>query len=151
MISTIVKINRRMIFPLWLDSFSSDEVGFKSQNVEVFDVIKPIFAATDGRGVLVYDIELDARHNFDDLLDMHIRFVVRLKVDRYLNFQDGKTIVHEWSGMPRKIKIHNISKRPATPVRIRSGEASSKSLMDFEVKTAAVFIPALFPARISIG
>ena len=95
LISGIVKINKRMIFPLWLDSFSSDEVGFKSQNVEIFDVIKPIFAATGGRGVLVYDIELDARHNFDDLLEMHIRFVVRLKGDRYLEFGDEKAIVNQ--------------------------------------------------------
>jgi hypothetical protein len=90
LVSGIVKINKRMILPLWLDSFSSDEVGFLSQNVEIFDVIKPIFAATGGCDVLVYDIELDARHNFDDLLDMHIRFVVRIVGNRHLNFQDGK-------------------------------------------------------------
>ena len=127
MISAILKINRRMIFPLWLDSFSSDEVGFKSQNVEIFDVIKPIFAATDGRGVLVYDIELDARHNFDDLLDMHIRFVVRLKGDRYLNFQDGKAIVNE------KIDRNQLRYSSSVPVkrRKRGGRTHWKLRYDY--------------------
>jgi hypothetical protein len=90
LISGIVKINRRMIFPLWLDSFSSDEVGFKSQNAEILDVVKGIFSATNGLGILVYDRELDARHIFDDLLDMHIRFIIRLDGDRFLVFQDGE-------------------------------------------------------------
>lgn len=91
----MVKINRRMTFPLWLDSFSSDEVGFLSQNVEILDVIRDIFTATGGKGVLVYDRQLDIRHMFDELLDMHIRFVIRLKGDRHLKFQDGKAEVRE--------------------------------------------------------
>jgi len=93
LVSGLLRINRRMILPLWLDSFSTDEVGFKSQNEEIMDVVKSIFSVTGNRGILVYDSYLDIKHIFEDLLDMHIRFVICLKGNRMLNFQTGKAIV----------------------------------------------------------
>ena len=42
LISGIMNINKRMILPLWLDSFSSDEPGFLSQNAEILEVISYI-------------------------------------------------------------------------------------------------------------
>ena len=93
LVSGLLRINRRMIFPLWLDSFSTDEVGFKSQNWEIMDIVKSIFSVTGYRGILVYDSYLDIGHIFTDLLDMHIHFVIRLKGNRMLSFQTGKAIV----------------------------------------------------------
>ncbi len=87
LVSGLLRLNKRMIFPLWLDSFSTDEVGFKSQNVEIMDVVKSIFSITDYRGILVFDSYLDIGHIFADLLDMHIRFLIRLTGDRMMNFQ----------------------------------------------------------------
>ena len=100
-----------MIFPLWLDSFSSAEVGFLSQNVEILDVIRDIFSTTNGHGILVYDRCLDARHIFDDLLDMHIGFIIRMKGNRFLDFQDGKAIVKE--------KIANMNLRYSTIIPVK--------------------------------
>lgn len=93
LVSGLLRINRRMIFPLWLDSFSTDEVGFKSQNEEIMDVVKSIFSVTGNRGILVYDSYLDIKHIYEDLLDMHIRFVICLKGNRMLNFHTEKGIV----------------------------------------------------------
>ena len=62
LISGLLRLNKRMILPLWLDSFFTDEVGFKSQNVEIMDVVKSIFSVTDYPGILVYDSYLDIGH-----------------------------------------------------------------------------------------
>jgi len=93
LVSGLLRLNKRMILPLWLDSFSTDEVGFKSQNAEIMDVVKSIFSVTDYRGILVYDSYLDIGHIFADLLEMHIRFVIRLKGNRTLNFQTDEGIL----------------------------------------------------------
>ena len=93
LVSGLLRLNKRMILPLWLDSFSTDEVGFKSQNWEIMDVVKSIFSVTDYRGILVYDSYLDIGHIFADLLEMHIRFVIRLKGNRNLNFHTESGIV----------------------------------------------------------
>jgi hypothetical protein len=93
LVSGLLRLNKRMIYPLWLDSFSTDEVGFKSQNVEIMDVVKSIFSVTGYRGILVYDSYLDIGHIFADLLDMHIRFVIRLKGNRMMNFQTQEDVV----------------------------------------------------------
>jgi len=93
LVSGLLRLNKRMILPLWLDSFSTDEVGFMSQNAEILDVVMSIFSVTDYRGILVYDSYLDIGHIFADLLDMHIRFVIRLKGNRLLNFQTEEGIV----------------------------------------------------------
>lgn len=95
LVSGLLHLNKRMILPFWLDSFSTDEVGFVSQNWEIMDVVKSIFSVTDNRGILVYDSYLDIGHIFRDLLDMHIRFVICLKGNRMMNFQTGKGIVDD--------------------------------------------------------
>jgi len=139
LISGIMKINKRMILPLWLDSFSSDEVGFKSQNAEILDVIKAIFSATNGLGVLVYDRDLDARHIFDDLIDMHIRFVIRLKGDRFLVFNDGeaveKAIVKE--------KIANVNLRYSTMIPVKRPRRGGRT----HWKLRYDYFPVTLPGR----
>jgi len=95
LVSGLLRLNKRMILPFWLDSFSTDEVGFVSQNWEIMDVVKSIFSVTGNRGILVYDSYLDIGHIFRDLLDMHIRFVICLKGNRMMNFQTGKGIVDD--------------------------------------------------------
>ena len=135
LISGIVKINRRMIFPLWLDSFSSDEEGFLSQNVEILDVIRDIFSATNGHGILVYDRDLDARHIFDDLLDMCIRFIIRLKGDRFLEFGDGKAIVKE--------KIANVNLRYSTVIPVKRPKRNGRT----HWKLRYDYFPVTLPGR----
>jgi hypothetical protein len=93
LISGLLRLNKRMILPLWLDSFSTDQPGFLSQNVEIMDVVKSIFSATSNRGILVHDSYLDIGHIFADLLEMHIRFLIRLKGNRMLNFQTDEDTV----------------------------------------------------------
>lgn len=95
LVSGLLRLNKRMILPFWLDSFSTDEIGFKSQNVEIMDVVESIFSVTGNRGILVYDSYLDIGHIFKDLLENHIRFVIRLKGNRMLNFQEGRAIVDD--------------------------------------------------------
>ena len=111
LVSGLLRLNKRMIFPLWLDSFSTDEVGFKSQNVEIMDVVKSIFSVTGYRGILVYDSYLDIGHIFADLLDIHIRFVIRLKGNRMLNFQTEKAIVDD------KMKTQKLRYSSRIPVK----------------------------------
>jgi len=135
LVSALLRLNKRMILPLWLDSFSTDEVGFKSQNVEIMDVVKSIFSVTGYRGILVFDSYLDIGHIFADLLDMHIRFLIRLKGNRMLNFQTGKAIVDD------KMKTQEL--RYSTKIPVKKPRLNGKKYW----KLSYDYYPVTLPAR----
>ena len=75
-------------------------------------------------------------HISDDLLNMHIRFVIRLKGDRFLVFQDGEAIVKE--------RIANMNLRYSTVIPVKrpklDGRTHWKLLYDY--------FPVTLPGRV---
>ena len=74
----------RRIVPLHLRLWSKLAEGFKSDNDEVFDLIRGISSATGKRGVYVYDRGGDGDPTFDFFLEESLDFVVRLVGNRNL-------------------------------------------------------------------
>lgn len=70
--------------PIVLEPFSHQEPCSLGQNPIVLDAVHKVFKLTANRGVLVADRGFDGRVMFNDWLDNHYRFVVRLVGNRHL-------------------------------------------------------------------
>lgn len=81
----------RKIVPLMLRLWSSVHPEYASENDEVHQVIGQIFAATNGRGIFVYDRGGDGDAMFTFYIDNGLDFIVRLVGDRNLLNWGGRT------------------------------------------------------------
>ena len=72
------------ITPLCLHPYSIEDPAVSSENAEILKCVQQVFAATEGRGVLVMDRGADRDNLLIPWIDEHRRFVVRLRGDRHL-------------------------------------------------------------------
>ena len=72
------RIGGRRTVPLALRLWSSRAPGFKGENDEVLKIIKAVYAATGGKGVMVYDRGGDRPAFYDYLIGESRDFVIRL-------------------------------------------------------------------------
>ena len=79
----------------------------------------------------MYDSYLDIGHIFADLLDMHIRFVIRLKGDRMMNFQmENGTVKAIVDDKMKTQKLRYSSRIPVKKPRLE-GKKSWKLSYDY--------------------
>ena len=69
----------RKTVPLALKLWSSRAPGFKGENDEVLKTVKAVYAATGGKGVVVYDRGGDRPAFYDYFIEEKRDFIVRLK------------------------------------------------------------------------
>lgn len=69
----------RKTVPLALRLWSSRAPGFKGENDEVLKIVKEVFAATGGKGIVVYDRGGDRPAFYDYFIGENRDFIVRLK------------------------------------------------------------------------
>jgi hypothetical protein len=79
----------RKTVPLALKLWSSRSPGFKGENDEVLKIVKAVYAATGGKGVVVYDRGGDRPAFYDYFIEENRDFIVRLK---------GRSVL-SWGGM----------------------------------------------------
>jgi hypothetical protein len=77
------------ITPLCLHPYSIEDPAVLSENAEILKQVEQVFAATEGRGVLVMDIGADRDNLLIPWIDEHRHFVVRLRGDRHLQLDNG--------------------------------------------------------------
>jgi hypothetical protein len=77
------------ITPLCLHPYSIEDPAVLSENAEILGHVQQVFAATEGRGVLVMDRGADRDNLLIPWLDDNRRFVVRLRGDRHLQLDNG--------------------------------------------------------------
>jgi hypothetical protein len=77
------------ITPLCLHPYSIEDPAVCSENAEILRCVQQVFAATDGRGVLVMDIGADRDNLLIPWIDDRRHFVVRLRGDRHLQLDNG--------------------------------------------------------------
>ena len=79
----------RKTVPLALKLWSSRSPGFKGENDEVLKIVKAVYAATGGKGSVVYDRGGDRPAFYDYFIGENRDFIVRLK---------GRSVL-SWGGM----------------------------------------------------
>jgi len=84
--------SRRMI-PLHQRLWSSDAPDFKSENIQLLQVVDTIKKATGGRGIYVLDRGGDRGKLFNSLLSRRLRFIIRMVGDRHLVYRNRKRLV----------------------------------------------------------
>lgn len=72
------------ITPMCLHPYSIEDPAVCSENAEILECVRQVFAATEGRGVLVMDRGADRDNLLIPWIDEHRHFVVRLRGDRHL-------------------------------------------------------------------
>ena len=87
-----------MAGPLALKLWSSRSPGFKGENDEVLKIVKAVYAATGGKGVVVYDRGGDRPAFYDCFIEGNRDFIVRLK---------GRSVL-SWGGMH---EVHDLARR----------------------------------------
>ena len=68
----------RKTIPLALKLWSSRAPGHKGENDEVLDMLKDVFEATGGKGIVVYDRGGDRPAFYKDFIENGISFIVRI-------------------------------------------------------------------------
>ena len=90
----------RKTVPVALKLWSSRSPGFKGENDEVLKVVKAVYAATGGKGVIVYDRGGDRPAFYDYFIEENRDFIVRLK---------GRSVL-SWGGMH---EVHDLASQCA--------------------------------------
>ena len=85
----------RKTVPLALKLWSSRSPGFKGENDEVLKIIKEVYAATGGKGVVVYDRGGDRPAFYTYFIENERDFIVRLK---------GRSVL-SWGGMHEGLNL----------------------------------------------
>jgi hypothetical protein len=88
----------RKTVPLALKLWSSRSPGFKGENDEVLKIIRAVYAATGGKGTVVYDRGGDRPAFYDYFIGEGRDFIVRLK---------GRSVL-SWGGMH---EVHDLARR----------------------------------------
>ena len=83
------RVGGRKTIPLALRLWSSRAPGFKGENDEVLNIIKSVYDATGGKGVMVYDRGGDRPAFYAYLIENNRNFIIRLK---------GRSVI-SWKGM----------------------------------------------------
>ena len=94
----------RKTVPLALKLWLSRSPGFKGENDEVLKIVKAVYAATGGKGLVVYDRGGDRPAFYDCFIEENRDFIVRLK---------GRSVL-SWGGMH---EVHDLARQPTTPRR----------------------------------
>lgn len=80
------------ITPLLLHPYSIEDPEVKSENQQILRGIEQVYAATAGKGVLVFDAGGDRDALLIPWIDAGHRFVIRTRGDRHLLLDDGTGI-----------------------------------------------------------
>lgn len=88
----------RKTVPLALKLWSSRSPGFKGENDEVLKIVKAVYAATGGKGSVVYDRGGDRPAFYDYFIEENRDFIVRLK---------GRSVL-SWGGMH---EVHDLARQ----------------------------------------
>lgn len=83
---------KHRITPMLLHPFSSDDPETKSENHVILQCVQQLYAATGGRGVLVFDAGGDRDALMIPWLDEHRHFVIHTRGDRHLLLPNGTKI-----------------------------------------------------------
>jgi hypothetical protein len=97
LVEMYASVNHKNPLPILLQPFSHRQPFNPGQNPVVLNAVHKIFELTNKRGILTADRGFDSRIMFDDWMDNNIRFVVRLKGNRYLTILYGgieKTVIY---------------------------------------------------------
>jgi len=109
LVEMYASVNHKNPLPILLEPFSHNHPENAGQNPVVLNAVHKIFEMTNKRGILTADRGFDSRIMFDDWLDNGIRFVVRLKRNRYL------TVLYE--GIEKTmIYADDLADRTKTPI-----------------------------------
>jgi hypothetical protein len=73
------RVGGRKTIPLALRLWSSRAPGFKGENDEVLNIVKSVYDATAGKGVMVYDRGGDRPAFYAYLIENNRNFIIRLK------------------------------------------------------------------------
>lgn len=77
----------RKTIPLALKLWSSRAPGHKGENDEVLDMLKDVFEATGGKGIVVYDRGGDRPAFYKDFIENGISFIVRINSRSVLSWK----------------------------------------------------------------
>lgn len=88
----------RKTVPLALRLWSSRSPGFRGENDEVLKIVREVYAATGGKGVVVYDRGGDRPAFYDYFIGEDRDFIVRLK---------GRSVL-SWGGMR---EVHDLARQ----------------------------------------
>ena len=91
------RIGGRKTIPLALRLWSSRAPGFKGENDEVLNIIKSVYDATGGKGIMVYDRGGDRPAFYAYLIENSRDFIIRLK---------GRSVI-SWKGLHR---VHDLAR-----------------------------------------
>lgn len=84
--------SRRMI-PLHQRLWSSDAPDYKSENIQLLQVVDTVSEATGDRGIYVLDRGFDRRELINPLLRRKLRFIIRQTGERHLLYRNRKRLV----------------------------------------------------------
>jgi len=102
------RIDKRRILPLNSHVFSSTVKGYLSQNKTVFDFLDNLHNYIGSKGIWLFDRGFDSRILMEKLLNLKVKFVMRLKIKRNV-IVDGKSkslqSIFDESVYPYKTKI----------------------------------------------
>jgi len=153
------ELNDVKVTPLYHHLYSHVAPGFESENTEILKCVREISGHTEGRGIWVVDRGGDRRKLYRPLLDMGLRFIIRLigtrhvicggrrvlarelaercpmlYLDRVVKEDDGKERVYRIGYGYRRVRLPG-RREKLTMVVVRGfGEAPMMLLTNVEVK-----------------
>jgi hypothetical protein len=105
---------KNRIVPLLLHPFSSEDPQVKSENHLILQCVSRVFAATRGKGVIVFDAGADRDALMIPWIDDHRHFVIRTRGDRHLLLPNGTRI--EAKLLAETMLAHAARERPSRRV-----------------------------------
>lgn len=82
-------VNEDIPIPLYSELYSHIADGFQSENKQIIKAIESVNIHVKGKGIWTMDRGADRRVLVDKLGKMRLRFVIRIRGDRYLKDSDG--------------------------------------------------------------
>ncbi len=110
-------------FPILLRTFSTKEPGFVSANKEAFGMIDQVHAEVGSLGLWVLDRGYDGGSILKHLLDLRLRFVVRMTEKRDIWVRGQRRNIREVAeGVNRRVKFSSYARFGAVKSTLRLGD-----------------------------
>ena len=88
-IEVYARVNKRVIIPLALHTYSIEDPDTYSENKQILNVIKQVNDDIDGKGIWIGDRGFDRLNLYKGLFKENINFVIRQKGNRHVVLNNG--------------------------------------------------------------
>ena len=89
------EVKGEKLIPLYSSLYSQEADDFESENKEVLKAINIVNKHLNGKGIWVIDRGGDRKRIINQILPMGVKFIIRMKGDRFLVFGEEKKLAKE--------------------------------------------------------